>query len=163
RAVLTEEYPLMKTTHRSLTGVLLLLALTPWMTVTARADEAEDNAIKAIQKLGGYMARDEKVKGKPIVGVFLGGTKATDAGLKHLAGLRQLQMLRLGKTKVTDAGLKHLAGLRQLHGLDLTNTKVTDAGLKHLGRLKQLQTLDLNYTELTDTGLKELAGLKQLR
>jgi hypothetical protein len=34
----------MKTTHRSLTGAVLLLALVPWMTVTARADEAEDEA-----------------------------------------------------------------------------------------------------------------------
>ena len=35
---------------------------------------------------------------------------------------------------VTDAGLKELAGLTQLQSLNLHNTKVTDAGLKELAR-----------------------------
>ena len=43
----------------------------------------------------------------------------TDAGLKELAGLTQLQTLNLAGTKVTDAGLKELAGLTQLQTLDL--------------------------------------------
>ena len=57
----------------------------------------------------------------------------TDAGLKELAGLTQLQALLLsGKTQVTDAGLKELAGLTRLQTLDLTDTQVTGAGLKKL-------------------------------
>jgi hypothetical protein len=153
----------MKTTHWSLTGAVLLLALVPWMTGCGRADEAEDKAAKAIEKLGGRIIRDDKAKGKPIVSVYLVGGPVTDAGLKHLAGLKQLQLLVLSFTQVTDAGLKHLAGLKQLHGLYVGSTKVTDAGLEHLAGLKQLRELDLGSTQVTDAGLKHLAGLKQLR
>jgi hypothetical protein len=52
----------------------------------------------------------------------------TDAGLKYLAGLKQLQTLNLYGTEVTDAGLKELAGLKQLRELDLFLTKVTAKG-----------------------------------
>jgi hypothetical protein len=80
----------MKYTHWSLTGTALLLALAPWMTATARADEAEDKAVKAIEELSGRITRDEKAKGKPIFSVTLIGPNVTDAGLKHLAALKQL-------------------------------------------------------------------------
>jgi hypothetical protein len=153
----------MKTTHRSLTAAALLLALAPWTVVCLRADEAEDKAVKAIKKLHAIITRDEKAKDKPIVSVDLRATQVTDAGLKHLAGLKQLRTLLLFGPEVTDAGLKHLAGLKQLRELDLSGTKVTDAGLKHLARLKQLQELGLGYTKVTDAGLKELAGLNQLQ
>jgi hypothetical protein len=43
-----------------MTGAVLVLALAPWMTVSVRADEAEDKAVKAIKKLGGYITRKEK-------------------------------------------------------------------------------------------------------
>ena len=87
----------------------------------------------------------------------------TDAGLKELAGLNQLQELDLYRTKVTDAGLKELAALTQLRTLDLSETAVTDAGLKELAALTQLRTLDLSETAVTGAGLKGLAGLTQLR
>ena len=66
----------------------------------------------------------------------------TDAGLKELAGLKNLQSLNLAYTKVTDAGLKELAGAEELAiRCTFTHTKVTDAGLKELAGLKSLQTL----------------------
>jgi hypothetical protein len=43
-----------------------------------------------------------------------------------------LQSLRLNNTRITDAGLKELAGLKQLQELDLDNTRVTDKGRKEL-------------------------------
>jgi hypothetical protein len=124
----------MKTTHWSRTGAALLLAFAPWMAVSIRADEAEDKAVKFIKKLDGRILRDEKAKDNPIVGVGLGRTKVTDAGLKHLAGLKQLQLLVLTNTNVTDAGLKHLAGLKQLRFLNLSGTKVTDKGKTDLNK-----------------------------
>jgi hypothetical protein len=163
RAVLTKEYPLMKTASWSLTVAALLLALAPWAAVCVRANEAGDQAVKAIQKMGGRITRDMKAKGKPIVRVRLGEANVTDAGLKELAGLKQLRHLELSFTQVTDAGLKLLARLKHLRELDLRNTRVTNAGLKELAGLKQLQTLFLDGTEVTDAGLKHLAGLKQLR
>jgi len=51
--------------------------------------------------------------------------------------------LNLKWTRVTDAGLKELAALKQLQGLDLSFTQLTDAGLKELAALQQLQELIL--------------------
>jgi hypothetical protein len=98
-----------------------------------------------------------------VVAVHLGGTRATDADLKELAGLRHLQALYLEGTAVTDAGLKRLAGLEELERLRLSHTLVGDAGLKELAGLKRLRTLGLRGTGVTDVGLKELAGLESLR
>jgi internalin A len=57
---------------------------------------------------------------------------------------------------VTDAGLKELAALKQLQTLYLRGRSVTDAGLKEMAALKQLQTLCLYNTEVTDAGVAEL-------
>jgi hypothetical protein len=75
---------------------------------------------------------------EPRTALYLSGWRITDAGLKELAGKKQLLWLDLGRTQVTDAGLKELAGLKQLQFLDLVGTRVTDAGVaelrKHLPR-----------------------------
>jgi hypothetical protein len=57
---------------------------------------------------------------------------------------------------VTDAGLKHLRGLKSLRLLDLTRSRVTDAGLKHLRGLTNLECLILNDTQVTDAGRRAL-------
>jgi hypothetical protein len=41
-------------------------------------------------------------------------------------------MLNLYGTRVSDDGLKHLAGLKDLQQLDLTKTKVTAGGVRDL-------------------------------
>jgi hypothetical protein len=65
----------------------------------------------------------------------LESTKATDADVAHLAVLAKLTHLDLGyNSGVTDAGLKHLTGLRRLAGLRLYETKVTDDGVAELKR-----------------------------
>ncbi len=123
---------------------------------SARADDAEDKAVAFVEKLGGKVTRDEKAPGKPVVGVDLGGTAVTDAGLKELAPLKSLTTLELSVTQVTDAGLKELAPLKNLTTLNLSETKVTDAGLKELAPLKNLTKLFLARTKVTDAGVAEL-------
>jgi len=44
----------------------------------APADDAEDRAVEAVKKLGGKAIRDEMVANKPVIAVFLSGTKVTD-------------------------------------------------------------------------------------
>jgi len=132
-------------------GAVILLAC---LSGAARADEA--SAAKAVEKLGGKVTRDEKLPGKPVTGVTLGGGRVTDAGLKELKELTQLTTLSLNHARVTGAGLKQLKDLKRLTSLALHNTKVTDADLKELKDLKQLTTLYLNMTGVTDAGLKEL-------
>ncbi|MGL4553566.1 MAG: hypothetical protein ACRC33_20585 [Gemmataceae bacterium] len=99
---------------------------------SARADDAEDKAVAFVKKLGGYVTRDDRAPGKPVVAVNLEGTEVTDVGLKELAALKNLTTLCLWCTEVTDVGLKELAALKKLTSLGLINTKVTDAGVKEL-------------------------------
>jgi internalin A len=46
--------------------------------------------------------------------------------------LTQLRDLYLGNTRITNAGLKHLKGLSHLRALCLNGTQVTDEGIKDL-------------------------------
>lgn len=91
------------------------------------------------------------------------GSKLTDAGLKHLAGLQGIQRLNVSYDKsITGAGIKEFANLANLQSLNLAGTGVTDQGLKEVARLKKLQHLNVQRTAVTDSGLKELVGLKNL-
>ena len=89
--------------------------------------------------------------------------KITDAGLKELAGLQELQTLDLTGAQVTDAGLKELVPLKGLQTLNLSFTQTTDASLKDLAEHKGLRELGLAGTPVTDAGLKNLAELKGLK
>ena len=60
------------------------------------ADDAEDKAVAFVEKLGGKVTRDEKLPGKPVIGVHLSFSAVTDAGLKELAPLKNLATLDLG-------------------------------------------------------------------
>ena len=106
------------------------------------ADEAEDQAVKAVEKLGGKVIRDYTNPARPYTQVDLSNGKITDAELKELAALKGLFYLNLFNTKVTDAGLKELPALNDLEMLELGYTAVTDAGLKNLAGLKKLRDPD---------------------
>ena len=85
-------------------------------------------AIAEIESLGGSYKCDEESPDKPIVTVYLGLTRVTDAELAPLGGLTHLQTLSLDATQITDAGLEHLKKLKSLELLGLGGTQVTDAG-----------------------------------
>jgi hypothetical protein len=46
--------------------------------------DREEKAVSAIIKLGGKGMRDEKLPGRPVVGLNLSDTQITDAGLRDL-------------------------------------------------------------------------------
>lgn len=94
----------------------------------------------------------------------LGDAQVSNAGLKSLAGLKNLESLDLGWTKdVGDAGLPLLAKLPRLKVLGLGGTKVTDAGIPILGSFKKLQEVKLGGTAVTDRGFAALEGCKGLQ
>ena len=119
---------------------------------------AEQKAVQFVEKLGGTVERDEKLKlpGNPIFKVSLVGTKVTDADIKELAAFKGLLQVELGETKLTDAGVKELTVHKNLLALGLRETLVTDVGLKDLATLKKLTTLSLKGCKVTDAGVKEL-------
>ena len=89
-------------------------------------------------------------------GVYLWGPQITDTGLANLSGLSNLKDLYLSGTQITDAGLVHLATLNKLQDLELAETPITDAGLVHLSGLKDLEYLDVRETKVTDMGCEKL-------
>ncbi len=103
----------------TLLGVLLLALLTA---PSLYADEAEDKAVATVLELHGKVLRDDKDPAHPVVRVDLSFKKVTDAGLKNLADLKNLQSLDLSRTQVTDAGVKDLAGFKELRTLGLSDT-----------------------------------------
>jgi hypothetical protein len=151
----------------------------------AIADEREQ-ALAAIEKLGGKVEVDTDKPGKPVRLIYLRGERVTDReltllsavpdvrrldlrdakitneGLRLLGQMPQLKALYLWNTPVTDAGLAHLKGLKRLHLLNLSDTGVTDKGLGHVGRLTSLDMLRLGGTKVTDKGLAELKPLRDL-
>ena len=129
--------------------------------LAGRAEEAA--AVKAIEKLGGWVTVDPEQSGNPVVSVRLRFIEDMDARLEELKVFKGLQLLDLSGTQTTDDGLKKLAGLTSLQSLNLSRTPVKAAGLKELASLPSLDVLYLNKTQVTVDALKELAGSKSLQ
>lgn len=89
----------------------------------------------------------------------LSGCKISDEGLKSLAKIKSLQVLKLANNdSLTDQGVRYLAGLEQLESLDLTKcTGVTEESLIQLVKeCPKLQHLFLKGCSLTDSGVQKL-------
>ena len=90
--------------------------------------------------------------------------RISDAGIKHLAGLKKLRSLNLRYTEVTSEGLRHLGGLSELKELDLSGTRVDEQGIQHLKSLGNLETLLVSETStFTDRCLRHLIDIKPLK
>lgn len=104
------------------------------------------------------------LKGLPVQFLRLGHATLTDAELAKLKDLPNLTTLDLTGTPITDAGLKHVGGLKQLTSLSLNNVQtVTDAGANHLEGLTELVTLHADAVPFGDAGCASLAKLPKLK
>lgn len=111
------------------------------------------------------------ILGRPRVDAIVGKPQFGDQGMKHLAGLvnleglvvAELNRLHLSNTRVSNEGLKNLTGLTKPDLLFLKNTQISDDALKHLAGLTELRVLNLHNTQISDDGLKHLAGLTKLK
>ena len=102
---------------------------------------------------------------RPLRWLDLGNTRITDAGLRRLGGLTDLQLLNLNECAVGDDGMGALAGMELLQRLELDGTTVTDAGLAPVvGEMRRLEYLSLSKTGVGDGTVASLAcpGLQQL-
>jgi hypothetical protein len=150
---------------RTLTLAAPLFCTISLAALPARAAEpgsARDEAIRALRDLGAKVVVDEQAPGRPAIEVLFNRTKILASDLRHLARLPHLRRIDLYGTGVTDAGLKHLEKLTELEVLEV-NGKVTDAGLMYLRNLTELRELYLYGTDITDAGLEHLTRLKRLR
>ena len=115
-------------------------------------------------------------------------TSITDAGLRKLTRLTNLEDLRFGGTKVSDAGVDSLKDMKYLKTIEVWGTrmsdrgfirlleehpsledlnfnscKISDAALERLQSHQALKSLSLSGTQVTDAGLQYLKNLKQLQ
>jgi hypothetical protein len=87
----------------------------------------------------------------------------TDALIERIVALGHVTGLELGGSRgLTDAGVRHLARLPQLQRLDLSGTGVTDRGLGILRELPDLRTFRLHHEDISDAGLMHLADCHRL-
>jgi peroxiredoxin len=97
----------------------------------------------------------------------IGGHGITDAGLVHVARLKNLKRLFLfGVPNITNEGLASLASISTLENLDLTDAeKITTRGVNHLNRLTDLQLLRVtnDHREGFCDDTLNLSSLKQVR
>lgn len=145
-----------------------------WLGRSTRGDQDLDELarFKRLQALNlegtyAYSVTDKGLKAlTPLTGLqalSLEHTAHTDAGMTHIAALKQLRILTLGR--LVDVGLGELAALEHLHTLHIISTSVTDAGMKALPRLKALRTLTILSSGggVSDAGLNELGKMTQLQ
>jgi hypothetical protein len=125
---------------------------------------ADAQALQKINALGGGAMPLAANTNLLSVNFSLAGSKIDDAALESLKGVSaQLVWLNLANTAVTDAGLKSLAGLKNLRRLHLEKTGIGDEGVASIKGLAELQYLNLYGTKVTDKGLASVAGLKKLK
>ena len=106
----------MRSTFELMLAAVLLILLGPLGNAksadadgSASQDANQDTIIFEIRKLGASVRIDKTSPGNRVIEVEW--RDATDAGLEHLKGMKQLQKLDLYGTRVTDAGLEHLKGM----------------------------------------------------
>jgi hypothetical protein len=93
----------------------------------------------------------------------LKGSAVTEAQLRLLGKLKNLQRLHLERTAIGDGALAQVRACTQLAYLNLYATKITDAGLKQLDGLAKLAHLYVWQSQVTPEGIarleKSLPGL----
>ena len=83
-----------------------------------------------------------------------------DAQIVHLKGLTKLKYLCLeGAAGVTDDAMPYLAGLQDLESLRLEGTSITDHSMEQLKKLPNLGYLQLQGTKMSDDVAKQLGQL----
>lgn len=101
---------------------------------------------------------------KQIDDLMLWGTGITDAGLVHLKEMSGLRSLQLGTSRgITGPGLQHLVGLSNLKTLSVHDTSFGDSGMAYLGDLAAIEELHMAFTKITDDSLQKLSRARTLR
>ncbi|MHC5539248.1 leucine-rich repeat domain-containing protein [Singulisphaera rosea] len=108
-------------------------------------------------ELAGYLAKLPKLKT-----VDFSKSDLSDSGLARLRGL-DLHFLILCETKVTDAGIRHIRNMNNLNTLYLDRTSVGDDAMAGLATLPMLEVLMVSETQVGDLGVRSIAKLPALK
>jgi len=69
----------------------------------------------------------------------------TDAGMAHLAGLTEMEILYIGSSQLTDDALPYLSNMKKLERLHIRGVFTNDA-LRHLEGLENLESVEMSTT-----------------
>src|SRR5262245_17212015 len=159
-------------------------AILPLVFCPATVGAQEDGTAQALERLGAIVRRDDTKPNRPVVAVIFGlrplppdttseaakdallaggypipspeTVKVTDADLKDLGKLEQLEVLDLCGGEITNKTLEYVKDLKNLQVLDLRKTRVDNEGMRLIKRFKGLKKLCLTDCPVTDAGLKHL-------
>jgi hypothetical protein len=97
--------------------------------------------------------------------MWLDNAAITDEGLKSFAPftkVKHIRMNRLSGPGITDAGIKHIIGLDELEYLEIDSSHITDEAVRTLRELTGLRMLKLSMTQVTDACLEDLRQMPLL-
>ncbi|XP_010915656.1 uncharacterized protein [Elaeis guineensis] len=89
-------------------------------------------------------------------------SKITDAGLKHVLSIKNLEKLCISETRLTADGVMLLSSLSNLRLLDIGGIPVTDKALSSLQVLTRLEHLDLWGSKISNNGAAVLEMFPRL-
>lgn len=106
----------------------------------------------------------EAIAGMVEVRDFTSSKQMTDAGLVHLREMVDMVSLELSDITIRGDGLKHLAGMSQLQRLQIVGCTITDSALAYLPHLPALTMINFSTsTGFTDAAWECLTRLEQLQ
>ena len=88
-------------------------------------------------------------------------TCVSDRGMAAVAELSELRELCLPE-QISNAGIKHLKSLANLEDLNCYYSKIDDSGLPDIVGLPKLRVLNIQYTGVSDEAFAVLAGMPSL-
>lgn len=107
--------------------------------------------VASIKKLGGKVELNPE--STDVIAVDLSGSGVTDVALMQLKPLAAMKSLDLSNTRIGNAGLLHLASLRNLETVNVFACPVTEAGIAALKK----KTPTLNITQVAGPAVQEAA------
>ena len=94
--------------------------------------------------------------------VSVRGSNITDAGMTHIAKLKNLYQLTIAFTEVTHQGIGALEACESLNALDLAGDSIDDELVDQLDRVGCLRSLSLEQTNVSIDGLEGVSRLVHL-
>jgi thiol-disulfide isomerase/thioredoxin/Leucine-rich repeat (LRR) protein len=123
----------------------------------AKLEQLRVQGIPLDDEIAGYLANLSNLRG------LTGDTEFSDAGVKKLGTLQNLESLDLDGHLVTDASMPVLKGMRELRELSIQHTRITDEGFAMLAGAPSIERIQLTGNRVTTRCIETLAEMPRLR